>query len=115
MGRKGETMAVTKHKQASQAAGCHQTAISSQPVSGFHHQNQAWKPRSTQASGLRMLPLEPSWGSGWSSGTRSVCLPSLLKGRGLIWLLRLPDGIENARPDIGQRSDRNGMAFALGP
>src|SRR6266849_10837695 len=114
-GRKGETMAVTKHKQASQAAGCHHTAFCSQPVSGFHGQNQAWKPPSAQAVGLSMLPLEPCWGSGWSGDTRSVGLSGLFKGRGVIGLLGLPDGVENARPDIGQRADRDGMALALGP
>ena len=114
-GRKGETMAVTKHKQASQAAGCHHTAFCSQPVSGFHGQNQAWKPPSAQAVGLSMLPLEPCWGSGWSGDTRSVGLSGLFKGRGLIGLLGLPDGVENARPDIGQGSHRDGMALAFSP
>src|SRR5260370_14651600 len=41
-------------------------------------------------------------------------LPGLLKGRGLIRLLRLPDSGEKTRRNIGQGSDRDGMAFALG-
>ncbi len=41
--------------------------------------------------------------------------PGRFKGRGLIGLLGLPEGVENARPDIGQRSDRDGMALALSP
>jgi len=41
-------------------------------------------------------------------------LPGRFKGRGVIGLLGLPDGIENARLDIGQRPDRDGMALALG-
>src|SRR5260370_6030103 len=114
-GRKGETMAVTKHKQASQAAGCHQTAFCSQPVSGFHRQNQAWKPPSAQAVGLSMLPLEPCWGSGWSGDTRSVGLSGLFKGRGLVGLLGLPDGVENTPPDIRHGSHRDGMALAFSP
>ena len=40
--------------------------------------------------------------------------PGRFKGRGVIRLLGLPDRIENARPDIGQRSDRDAMALTLG-
>jgi hypothetical protein len=112
-GQKGETMAGRKHKQASQAAGCHHTAFCSQPVSGFHRQNQAWKPRRVQAVGLRMLPREPGLGSGWSGDTRSVGLSGLLKRRGVIGLLLLPDGVENARPHVCQGSHRDGMALSL--
>jgi hypothetical protein len=73
------------------------------------------QPRSAQAVGLSMLPLEPCWGNGWSGDTRSVGLSGLFKGRGVIGLLRLPDGVENARPDIGQGSHRDGMALAFSP
>ena len=56
--------------------------------------------------------------SGLDSGRRLVGRmgpPSRFKSRGLIGLLRLPDGVENACPDIGQGPDRDGMALALGP
>src|SRR5712692_2231898 len=114
-GRKGETMAVRKHKQASQAASCSQPLCCSQLLSSFHHRKQADQRRRAQAVGLRMFPQEPSWGSACSGDTRSMGLPGLFKGRGLIRFLRLPDGVENACPNIGQGSDRDAMAFALGP
>ncbi len=113
-GRKGEMMAARKHRQASHAASCHQTMCCSHLLSGFHRQKQAGKPRSAQAVSLRMSRPEPLREWGWSGDTRSMGLPGLLKGRGLIRLLRLPDGVENTRPDIGQGSDRDGMALALG-
>ena len=114
--RKGETMAVRKHKEAAQAASCHQSVCYSQPLSGFHHRKQVGQWRSTQAVGLRMSRRERGFGKSRSGDARSMSLPGLLKGRSLIWLLRLPDGIEreNARPSICQGSDRDGMALALG-
>jgi hypothetical protein len=56
--------------------------------------------------------------SGLDSGRRltgRMGPPSRFTSRGLIGLLGLPDGVENARPDIGQGSDRDGMALALSP
>jgi hypothetical protein len=56
--------------------------------------------------------------SGLDSGrglAERMRLPGLLKERGLIRLLGLPDSVENACPDIGQGSDGDGMALALGP
>src|SRR6266852_506007 len=114
-GRKGETMAVTKQKQASQPASCYQTVCCSHPLSGFHRRRQADQRRSAQAVGLRMFRREPFKGSAWSGDTRSMGLPGLFKCRGLIRFLRLPDGVEHACPDIGQGSDRDAMAFALSP
>ena len=56
--------------------------------------------------------------SGLDSGRRlAVCMgpPGRFKGRALIGLLGLPDSVVNARPDMGQRANRDGMALALGP
>src|SRR5579885_682913 len=53
------------------------------------------------------------WESG-SGDTWSMCQLGLLKGRALIGLVGLPDGVENARPDIGQSSDGDRMALAFG-
>jgi len=114
MARKGETMAAIEHEQASQAAFCHQNVGLAQPVSGLSHQNQACQWRSVPAVGLRKLPLGQCWERSWSGDPRSMGLPGLLKDRGLIGLLLLPERVKNARPDIGQGSDRDAMAFALG-
>src|SRR5258708_11604822 len=88
--RKGETMGERKHEQASQAAF------------------------SQQSVGLRKLVLAPGWQRSRSGNPRGVGKTCLLKDRGLIGLLLLPARVENARPDIGQGSDRDGMAFAFG-
>jgi len=89
-GQERETMGARKQEQASQAAYCHPSI------------------------GLRKLALEPSWERSWSGNTKSMSLSGLLKDRRLIGLLRLPDGVENTRPNIGQSSDRDGMALTLG-
>ena len=55
--------------------------------------------------------------SGMDSGCRlaqRMGPSSRFKGRGVIGLLGLPDGVENPRPDSGQRADRDGVALALG-
>src|SRR5215469_13149831 len=71
--------------------------------------------RKALAVGHKMQSLKP-WGKrNWSGDTRGMSLPGLLKGRGLIPFLRLPNSIENARPDIGQGTDGDGMTLALGP
>src|SRR5258707_9658063 len=44
-----------------------------------------------------------------------MSLPSVLKGRGLIQLLCLPDGIENPCPNVRQGSHGDSMALAFGP
>jgi hypothetical protein len=113
--RKEETMSVTKHEQPSQAVSCSQSACWAHLVSGFPGQNQVRQKLGWQAVDPGVFPQEPYWGGGCSGDPRSMSLLGLLKGRGLIGLLRLPDGVENAHPDIGQGSDRNGMALALGP
>src|SRR6266581_5584106 len=92
MVRKGESMGARKHEQASQAAFCH------------------------QSTGLGELALEPCCEERvWSGNTKSMSLSGLLKGRGLIGLLRFPDGVQDACPNIGQSTDGDGMALALGP
>jgi len=75
---------------------------------------QACQQRSVLAMGLR-LPAKPGWESDWLGATLSMSLLGLLKGRGLIPCLCLPDGVENACPDVSQGSQRDGMALALGP
>src|SRR5437763_9283766 len=87
---KEELMAVTRHEQASQ-----------QPME--------------LAVDRRMLSLKPCWERSWSGASQGMNLPGLFKDRGLIQLFRLPNGIENACPDIGQGADGDGMALALGP
>src|SRR5690348_976100 len=76
---------------------------------------QAPQQRRMLAVDRRMLSLKPWWERSWSGYTRGRSLPGLLKGCGLIQLLRLPNGRENARPDIGQGSEGDGMALALSP
>ncbi len=107
-------MAARKHKGASQAASCPQSVCYSPPLSGLYHWKQVGQRQSAQAVGLSMFRRERCWGRSWLGDPRSMGLPGLLKGRGLIRLLRLPDSVENTRPNIGQGSDRDGMAFALG-
>ena len=114
-GRKGETMTARKHEEASQAASCHQSMCGIQPLPSFHRRKQVGEPENAQAVGLRMDRPEHSWRRCWSGNTPGMSLPGLLKGRRLIWFLRLPNGIENARPNIGQGTDGNGMALALDP
>jgi len=112
---KGEMKTVTRHEQVSQADCCTQSVRCTQFLSGVPRRKQLGQWRSVQAIGPRKLRREPGWKSGWSGDARSMGLPGLCKSRGVIGLLRLPDGVENARPDIGQGSDRDGMALALSP
>ncbi len=56
---------------------------------------------------------ESFWRSAWSGNTPGMSLPCLLKSGGLIRFLRLPNGVENTRPNIGRGPDGHGMAFAL--
>jgi len=72
------------------------------------------KAQRVRATGPGLLPLESLWESGWSGDTRSVGLPGLFKGRSPIRLLRFPDGVENARPNVGQGSDRDSMTLPRG-
>jgi hypothetical protein len=83
-------MRARKHEQASQAAFCHHSI------------------------GPQKLALGRSWEKSWSGHTRSMSPSGLLKDLRLIGLLRLPNGVAHARPNIGQGSDRDGMALALG-
>src|SRR5579859_824485 len=83
-------MAVTRHEQASQ-------------------------PRMALAVDRRVLSLKPWWERRWSGTSQGMNLAGLFKDRSLIRLLGLPNGIENACPDIGQGADGDGMALALGP
>lgn len=68
-----------------------------------------------ESFGLRMVVRSPSWGSACSGNPKSMGLLCLLKGCGLVQLLLLPNGVHNARPDVGQGSDSDALAFALSP
>ena len=83
-------MGIRKHEQTSQAVFC-------------HHRIDLWK-----------LVLEPGWQRSWLGNTKSMRVSGLLKDRGLIRLLGLPDSIEDAGPHIGQGSDRHAVTLALG-
>jgi hypothetical protein len=59
-------------------------------------------------------------GDGWrthgaSGGAPSMKLASVLEGLSLVALRLLPYSIDQPDPDVGQGTDRNGMAFALLP
>src|SRR6266699_4975142 len=81
--RKEETMAVTKHEQASQAVSCSQTACCAHLVSGFPGQNQVCPPCCGQAVDPGVFPHEPYWRGACSGDTRSVGMLGLLKGCGV--------------------------------
>src|SRR5579884_402899 len=85
-------MAVTRHKQASQAA--------------FRHRGRAGGKPSQH-------PRKSLWINTWSGDMRSMGLPGSVKDCCLIRLLRLPDGVQDACPHIGQRTNGDGMTLAL--
>src|SRR5258708_35168268 len=74
---------------------------------------QAYQQRSMPAMCVRMLAQKPWWENGWLSASQSMSLASVLKGRGVIQLLCLPDSRENPCPNVGQGSQGDGMALAL--
>src|SRR5690242_16571823 len=67
------------------------------------------------AVGLRIRSQKRWWESGWSSDPRGMSQAGLLKGCGLIRLLRFPNGVQDACPHIGQSTNGDGMALALSP
>src|SRR6266568_631157 len=105
-GRKGRTMTVTKHKQASEAAFCPPT------VSHRPRQKKISQQASEQAVGFK-TSAQWRWGRRLSGDPRRMSLPGVLKDRGLIGLLLLPESVENACPHVSQSSDCNGMALSL--
>lgn len=76
-------------------------------------QKQACQQRKRLAGDLRLVE-RLWWESGGSGHTRSMSQSGLLKGSALIGLVGLPNGVENARPDISQSADGDRMALAFG-